>query len=109
MMRLNKSCFLMALLMISFSACQGHEESEFYGSLLDSPSGLVLEQSEHTLAWGRSDCLSCHSLGNIHQIRDDRTSPFDMEEIQEFVLAKGESSCANCHGSNGVETEEASE
>ncbi len=82
--------------------CQGEEQSEYYGSLLESPLGLVLDQSEHIDGWEREDCFSCHVIGNFHLDRFDRESFYDMGEVRATVVEQGLMSCSDCHGNNGV-------
>ncbi len=78
------------------------DEGEDFGNILDSPGGLVLEEEEHIYGWGRSDCLMCHNLNNIHL--ENRTGiDIDVEEIQEMTYEEGESVCMSCHGTNGTE------
>ncbi|MBI2091625.1 MAG: hypothetical protein HYT75_01340 [Deltaproteobacteria bacterium] len=74
---------------------------EDYGDLLQSPSGLVLTQSEHQYGWGKSDCTLCHNLNNIHISESE--AGFDMAAVRQQVEDEGISACATCHGTNGVQ------
>ena len=99
-------CLLVATC-LSLAACGSDPstQSENYGNILASPSGLVLVQSEHQTGWGRADCYACHNVNNIHQINrtglpDDEA---DLAGVRAIVQNQGEASCMMCHGTNGVE------
>lgn len=98
---------LFSILLVLFSlflfACGSVEDNgENYGDILDSPDGLILTEEEHQFGWGRSECIMCHNLNNIHTV--DRTGlGIDVEAIQEQTFEEGEASCPTCHGTNGVE------
>ncbi len=90
------------LFAICLAACQGEEAVEYYGTLTESPSGLVLERSEHAYGWGRANCWECHALENIHLPLPERPANLDMDAIRAIVDEEGLSSCVRCHGANGV-------
>jgi len=95
--------FLSFIFFVALISCgsEADDNGEDFGNILDSPSSLVLTEDEHVYGWGRSDCLMCHNINNIHlQNRTDVT--IDMEEIQDQVAEEGESICMDCHGSNGT-------
>ena len=92
--------FLMFFLL---SACGESElnKGEDYGNLLESPSGLVLTEAEHTGGWGRAECTTCHNLENIHLV--NRTGiDLDIDGIHAQAISEGIVGCAVCHGDNGV-------
>ena len=80
-------------------------QSENYGNLLASPSGLVLLEEEHPTGWMRPDCFGCHNINNIHQVNrtDLPDDEIDLPGIRAIVRNQGEASCTMCHGDNGVE------
>jgi hypothetical protein len=93
---------------VFFSSC-GNETTtgEDYGDLMQSPSGLVLTESEHQYGWGKSDCTSCHNLNNIHLNQDanglDDSGLNYMPDVRSIVSNGGISSCITCHLANGVQ------
>ncbi len=77
------------------------DSGEDYGDILDSPSGLILTEDEHIYGWGRSDCLACHNLNNIH-LEDRSDIGVDVDTIREGTFEDGEEGCSTCHGDNGT-------
>ena len=105
--RVSRSGAFVALCVLCLAACgsDASPQSENYGNVLASPSGLVLVQEEHQTGWGRADCFACHNANNIHQVNrtglpDDEA---DLANVRAIVHNQGESSCVMCHGANGVE------
>lgn len=93
--------FVLVIAILPACGSLSSDTGENYGNILDSPDGLVLTEEEHIFGWGRSDCLICHNLNNIHQV--NRTDiNIDVEAIQEITFDQGESSCPVCHGNNGT-------
>jgi hypothetical protein len=70
------------------------------GSMIDSPGGLVVTESEHPEAWGADECFACHGAATLHRYAcvDD----VDLEALRALVDDQGDASCASCHGDNGV-------
>lgn len=94
---------MMAIVSLILYSCGGSEFNggEDYGNILETPGGLTLTEEEHPAGWGRSDCTSCHNLGNIHLV--DRTGlNINIDQIHNDAIQDGISGCANCHGGNGV-------
>ncbi len=91
-----------ALSLAAVNCGSATNQGEDYGDILATESGLVLVESEHTYGWGRSDCLVCHNLENIHLV-DNSGLGIDVDAIHEQTLEEGEDSCFTCHGTNGVE------
>lgn len=75
---------------------------EYYGDLLETPSGLILEKSEHRFGWGENNCYACHRGDLIHQPLPQRSGKFEMEAIAAIARENGLTICAGCHGNNGV-------
>lgn len=98
-----RPCWMILICIMTMLSCQDEVTNEYYGDLTLTPSGLILEASEHALGWQRADCSSCHVIDNFHQDRQDRLGTFDMEQIRQVVTTLGETSCVLCHGNNGVE------
>lgn len=95
---------LLIFVLIGFVACGSIEDDagEDFGNIINSPSGLTLMEEEHVFGWGRSECLMCHNVNNIHQ--EDRTGlDVDVEEIQQMTFEFGEAACQDCHGANGTD------
>ncbi len=88
------------LLMMLFACGRETTHGEDYGDLVNSPGGLVLDQSKHEFGWQKSGCSLCHNLNNIH-LNDD-VEGFDMPAVRELVAEQGISVCHECHGTNGV-------
>lgn len=91
-----------ALSLAAVNCGSATHQGEDYGDILETESGLILVESEHTYGWGRSDCLVCHNLENIHLV-DNSGLGIDVEAISEQTQDEGEECCAECHGTNGAE------
>lgn len=97
-----KKLFLVFFLILFGCGSVADDSGENFGNILDSPSGLVLTEEEHVYGWGRSDCLMCHNINNIH-LENRTDTDIDVEAIQDTVAEEGEAVCMNCHGSNGTD------
>jgi hypothetical protein len=91
-------------LLLWLLGCGGTEEDEGqdFGNLFDGPSGIILTRDEHESGWGRSDCLVCHPVEEIHRLNRTGSGTLPLEDIREFVARAGLGSCSVCHGDNGV-------
>lgn len=94
----------MSLLLLAVSACgtDAPPRADDYGNLLASPSGLVIEASEHPSGWGRADCFLCHEIRSMHTVNRTGSDEVDLAEVRAIVRSGREASCALCHGDNGV-------
>ena len=70
------------------------------GSMLDSPSGLLLTPEEHPTGWGMAECAACHALPALH--RSGCTPEVDLAAVRAQVEEDGFVGCGDCHGDNGV-------
>jgi hypothetical protein len=96
---------IIATLFVLAGGCgsSGPPQSEDYGNLFNSPAGLILVEEEHPTGWGRPDCFSCHSVGNIHIINRTGIADLDLAAVRAVVQSEGLASCPQCHGNNGVQ------
>lgn len=75
---------------------------ENFGDLLTSPAGLVLTGAEHPGGWGRTDCDTCHNLGNLHLVNHSAIA-IDIAAVHDQAIQNGNAGCIACHGANGVQ------
>jgi hypothetical protein len=103
-MRVWGKLFPLPLLLFWLFGCGGVDEDEGqdFGNLFNGPEGIILSQDEHVAGWGRSDCLVCHPLEEIHRVNRTGSGTLPLEDIREFVARAGPGSCSVCHGDNGV-------
>lgn len=87
---------------VFISACGDmNNTGENYGNILASPSGITLTEETHKGGWGRTDCLMCHNVNNIHLV-DRSGTGIDVAAIRQQTFDEGEASCRGCHGTNGA-------
>jgi hypothetical protein len=93
---------LFVVLLVIGGCGTADDEGQDFGDLFLGIEGVVLTEEEHPGGWGRSDCVACHPIAEIHRV--DRTGmALPLEDIREFVEEEGPDSCPICHGDNGVE------
>ncbi len=85
----------MRILLLSILLLAGCVDSDKTETVSSQSGNLILTSSHggSGLAWGLSECDSCHGLNLIHQQADS---------IRSIVQSKGYASCTGCHGSNGT-------
>jgi hypothetical protein len=103
-MSVMRRWFPVPIILLSLLSCgeAGEDEGQDFGNLFDGPSGIILSRDEHEEGWGRSACLSCHPVEEIHRVDRTGSGVLPLKDIREFVARAGLESCPVCHGDNGV-------
>ncbi len=98
MRRPERSLLLPILLLCLLATGCGGSDDGGPADPLAAPAGRLILTPDHGdqgIAWGRSDCDTCHALTALHAEAGNT--------LRELVREKGMASCAGCHGPNGTD------